>query len=732
MRTLVLLRGCPGVGKSTWIKENGLEQYTLSADNIRLLFQSPVLNKSGKYEISPKHDNKVWDLLLKLLEDRMDRGEFTIIDATHSKQSMISRYKPLAQKYRYRVYVVDFSDVDVRRILKRNKMRAEHKHVPESSILNIYERMTTEKVPSWVTVLKPDEFENTMTYKPRCFDDYKKIHIFGDVHGCNTVLQEYLNGDLNENELYIFVGDLIDRGIENAQLLEFMIKIKDNKNVIILEGNHDRYINMYGNDEETPSTTFNNKTKPEIEQSNIDKKDIRQLARKFHQLAYFTYKNTTYIVTHGGVSTVPENLLMTATTQFINGVGDYSDDIDYEFAKNTAGQNVVQIHGHRNMYRLPVLAAERSYNLEGQVERGGHLRVVTLSENGIETHEVKNKVFKQISSEVQSNSATVGKIDDLVSHLRDHEYVQENKMPNNISSFNFTKQAFRKKKWDETNIKARGLFINTESNQIVSRSYDKFFNIGERSETRMHHLVDTMKFPVTVFDKANGYLGTVGYDSLSDQLVFTSKSFTSQLLNNHAKWVEELFFKSFDEFTVNVIKYYLKLNNVSFVFEVILPEKDPHIIEYNKDKLVLLDIVKRQMAYEKLPYSEVKAVAECLSIECKKQVTEFSNWTDFYRWYLGVSQDFSIEEEGYVIEDAAGFMTKLKLPYYNFWKQMRGLKHKISNKHEHTVNSGSLYTPLHNRFFAWAKTKDRGYLKSTSIIKLRNDFEKETVVLKAK
>lgn len=84
-------------------------------------------------------------------------------------------------------------------------------------------------MPSWVTVLKPDEFENTMTYKPRCFDDYKKIHIFGDVHGCNTVLQEYLNGDLNENELYIFVGDLIDRGIENAQLLEFMIKIKDYK-----------------------------------------------------------------------------------------------------------------------------------------------------------------------------------------------------------------------------------------------------------------------------------------------------------------------------------------------------------------------------------------------------------------------------------------------------------------------------------------------------------------------
>lgn len=35
MRTLVLLRGIPASGKSTWIKENKLEAYTLSSDHIR-------------------------------------------------------------------------------------------------------------------------------------------------------------------------------------------------------------------------------------------------------------------------------------------------------------------------------------------------------------------------------------------------------------------------------------------------------------------------------------------------------------------------------------------------------------------------------------------------------------------------------------------------------------------------------------------------------------------------
>ena len=42
MRTLVLLRGLPGAGKSTWIKEQGLEPYTLSADQIRLLTLSLI------------------------------------------------------------------------------------------------------------------------------------------------------------------------------------------------------------------------------------------------------------------------------------------------------------------------------------------------------------------------------------------------------------------------------------------------------------------------------------------------------------------------------------------------------------------------------------------------------------------------------------------------------------------------------------------------------------------
>lgn len=70
MRTLLLFRGSPASGKSTFIKEHKLEQYTLSADNIRLMYQSPVLNEKGNYNISCKNDKEVWKMLFYILEKK--------------------------------------------------------------------------------------------------------------------------------------------------------------------------------------------------------------------------------------------------------------------------------------------------------------------------------------------------------------------------------------------------------------------------------------------------------------------------------------------------------------------------------------------------------------------------------------------------------------------------------------------------------------------------------------
>jgi hypothetical protein len=94
------------------------------------------------------------------------------------------------------------------------------------------------------------------------------------------------------------------------------------------------------------------------------------------------------------MSIVPKNPVLIKANQFIRGVGRYEDCeiIDQAFLKNTK-ENEFQIHGHRNIQYYPTRVNSRCFNLEGKIEHGGHLRVVTLdAKNGFETIEIHNPV----------------------------------------------------------------------------------------------------------------------------------------------------------------------------------------------------------------------------------------------------------------------------------------------------------------------------------------------------
>lgn len=199
MRVLLLLRGSAGVGKSTYVKEHGLEPYTLSADNIRMMCQSPVMQTNGTLAISQSNERLVWSLLFQMLEARMQRGEFVVIDATNSKTQEINRYKDMAKTYRYRMYCVDMTGVPMEECKRRNKLRPIYKQVPDEVIEKMYARFETQSIPAGVTVIQPDELDK-IWYKPSDFSHYKRIHHIGDIHGCYTVLKEYLKDGFKDDE----------------------------------------------------------------------------------------------------------------------------------------------------------------------------------------------------------------------------------------------------------------------------------------------------------------------------------------------------------------------------------------------------------------------------------------------------------------------------------------------------------------------------------------------------
>ena len=706
MRVLLLLRGSAGCGKSTYIKEHGLEPYTLSSDNIRMMCSAPVLNTEGKFGISQDNDKTVWSTLFRLLETRMSKGEFTVIDATNSKTSEMNRYKELAALYRYRIYCIDMTNIPIDEVKRRNILREPLKRVPDEVIDKFYSRFETQQVPSGIKVLKPEELD-TIWYRPTDLSSYKKVHVFGDIHGCYTVLQEYFdsNGGIKPDECYIFCGDYIDRGIENVETVKFLCEQASYPNIFFLEGNHERWLWRWANDMVSDSKEFEFITKPQLNRGLVSKKAVRQFCRGLGQCCYFTYHGKTVLATHGGLSSLPDNLTTISTSQMIRGVGQYkeADEVDKAFSEHTK-ENIYQVHGHRNVMGSPVQSSERTFNLEGGVELGGHLRVVQLTPDGIFPIEIKNNVYKT-SEEAAIN---VGEIKDMsvyaaIEGMRINKHINE-KQFGKISSFNFSKNTFEKGIWNTMTTKARGLYIDNSNYTVIARAYDKFFNINERPETEFANLHYKLQFPINAYVKENGFLGIVGWNPDEDDLLITTKS---NPFGCYSEWLREDLYQIYGEDTMNKIREYIKENNVSFVFECCDVERDPHIIAYPKTKVVLLDIVKNSLEYEKLPYSELKSIADSFGLSVKKHAYEIQSWEDFCTWYAeATSEDYKYNGdyiEGFVVEDSVGYMVKLKLHYYKLWKKLRGVACSVL-KYGNYKYTGSLLTPLENEFFGWCKS----------------------------
>ena len=703
MRVLLLTRGSAGCGKSTWIEKNGLKPYTLCPDDIRLMYSSPVLQVDGTEGISQNNDKGVWKTLFSLLEQRMQRGEFTVIDATNSKASEMNRYKEMCDTYRYRMYCVDFTDIPIEETRRRNADRVPMKRVPDEVIDKFYARFATQKIPSGIKVIKPDELD-TIWFKPLDLSQYKRVHHIGDIHGCYTVLQDYLDtyGGIKDDEAYIFCGDYIDRGIENADVLKFLISIKDKPNVIMLEGNHERWLWIYAHDGVGKSKEFELVTKPALIKAEISTKDIRQLYRKFAQCAYYTYNGKTFLVTHGGISTLPKNLTFIATEQLIKGVGSYNDfEKIAETFVSTTSDNVYQIYGHRNTKGLPIMINNRVFNLEGAVEFGGALRCVQVDNTGIHTVCTDNAVFKT-PQELQEQSVTTNSVGDIIMSLRQNKLINE-KSFGNISSFNFNRQVFYDKLWDDQTTKARGLYIDTVKGKVVARAYDKFFNVNERPETKFDMLQHKLQFPVTVYVKENGFLGIVSYNEYEDDLLITTKS---DMNSEFAQWLKDMLYNKVTAENIEKLKLYIKEHNVSFVFECVDMEHDPHIIDYPQSELFLLDVVNNDINFSKYEYDQVVNVANQFGLTVKEKAFEIATWQEFFDWYYDVlEKDYEYNNrliEGFVIEDSVGYMTKLKLTYYHFWKFMRSVAHETL-RCGHSRRTSQLTTPIANEFYKWIK-----------------------------
>ena len=82
----------------------------------------------------------------------------------------------------------------------------------------------------------------------------------------------------------------------------------------------------------------------------------------------YNFYDRCVLVTHGGLSSLPENLIFAGSAQMINGVGEPEDAgiVAASFNRNT-NKRTYQVHSHRNPENLPIKNG-RTFNLSHEVE----------------------------------------------------------------------------------------------------------------------------------------------------------------------------------------------------------------------------------------------------------------------------------------------------------------------------------------------------------------------------
>lgn len=681
MKLLIILRGAPGSGKSYFVKQNNLEDLTLSTDKIRLMYSSIYTDKDDRDYITQRFNKRVFELLYKMFEIRMQNGDTTIIDATNTKQSSVSEYLRLAKIYSYTSICIDFSSIDYGKLLEQNKSRASYKVVPEEVIKGMCENLESSK--QWFINTFKDNYYDYYKYYSNyagvgmlknigidmfCYNLEKKylciwytvdnMVVFSDLHGRIDKVKEYFKKyPYNDETDYFFVGDYLDRGDYNKETLEWLIENCERSNFHFCEGNHERHLRdyvYYGLDS-VRSKEFRNKTYNQIK--DIPKDKIKLFLSKLETHFYVHIGIEQFFINHAGTTFSCCDLFDSANN-LIKGVGEYKDidEVATTYMKNNS--IVTQICGHRKASNIKL--GKTFYALNSDVEKDEPLNVLIYRRyNG----NVKVEQFNTSAPTIKTNTD-----EDIIEQLNNSDLIKKKYLDNGIVSYNFTRDAFYKQKWNELTCKARGLFIDSETGKIVARSYDKFFNEDQLTKEQLQKF----ELPFDVSYKENGYLGLLSYNPKTDDFFIATKSVD---YGDYKDWFKQILEDK--NYLTNELKQYLKENNVTFVFEVIDTEHDSHIIEYKEKQVCLLDIIRNEFEFKPYSYDELCEVTSKFVIH-RKYMYCIECDCDIDR-VLRQLKDNDYKIEGYVIRDKNNKMVKVKLPYYKFWKKVRSYLERIIN-----------------------------------------------------
>lgn len=402
--------GIPGSGKSTWIKDNGLHDYSVSRDQLRLQYYGISYDGYG-FESMPEVSEKfVYERYMEMVEVRMRNGSFVVLDNTHLKMHTINSIKQLAECYGYNIFI-KIMNTPLHECLSRNKDRERLKFVSEEVIVKMNSNFKSfkENISKDYDIKRIEDLNEISAYDlSKSYIHYKSndsIYVVGDIHGCYNELDKFLNNyesDLSSSKKLIFTGDFTDRGPENLKVLNKLIELSELNNVYFIEGNHEMSLREYSYSKSIMSKDFISTTKPQLDTDPGIKIRLRPLLMKLRThillsndfLANIDKATNNIIICHGGISydyRVLNGEVWRSPRSVIKGSDYPNGDMKNVAEKfhNSCSITSRQIHGHRPVVdENGVIQSAKTnpsvINLDGHVDQGGHLLVAHIQNKKID------------------------------------------------------------------------------------------------------------------------------------------------------------------------------------------------------------------------------------------------------------------------------------------------------------------------------------------------------------